>query len=263
MRYNLHTHTFYCRHGKGTVREYVREAERQHLDLLGFSEHNPFPEDFLASHNDRMFYASKPSYIQDVQEAKAYASIPVLLGWECDYYPGYESYIAELKAESDYVIMGIHQVKGSDGEPFNVFYDKVKEKGNLKHYADAYIKAMASGLFLFGNHPDVFMSGYKVFDAEAKAISKDILEAAHDLHFPLEVNANGFQKAYYRGYERRYPCREFWEMAKEKDIQCVINTDCHEVPFLTEFYEPALLFAKELGLDLLEPRLGNGTIQLL
>lgn len=263
MRYNLHTHTFYCRHGEGTVREYVEEAERQKLDLLGFSEHNPYPDDAFTSQKDRMYYASKASYIQDVMDAKNYSSIPVLLGWECDYYPGYEGIVEELKGEADYLIMGIHQVKGVDGEPFNTFTDKAKIKGNIARYADAYIKAMASGHFLFGNHPDVFLSGYKVFDEEARAVSKAILDAAKDLDFPLEVNANGFQKAFYRGYERRYPSREFWEMAKERNIRCVINTDCHEVPFLTEFYGPALAFAEELQLHLLEPKWEQGKLTLL
>ena len=37
MRFNLHTHTFRCRHASGTEREYIENAIRSGMDLLGFS----------------------------------------------------------------------------------------------------------------------------------------------------------------------------------------------------------------------------------
>ena len=35
-RYNLHTHSVYSRHGEGEIMDYVNEAERIGLHILGF-----------------------------------------------------------------------------------------------------------------------------------------------------------------------------------------------------------------------------------
>ena len=42
-RVNYHTHTSYCRHAKGTVAEYAQEARKSGLEVLGFSDHIPYP----------------------------------------------------------------------------------------------------------------------------------------------------------------------------------------------------------------------------
>ena len=36
---NLHTHTYYCRHGSGNAADYMVWAEKAGLQVLGFSEH--------------------------------------------------------------------------------------------------------------------------------------------------------------------------------------------------------------------------------
>ncbi len=44
---NYHTHCARCRHAFGTEEDYVEKALEYNLDILGFSDHLPFPVMFL------------------------------------------------------------------------------------------------------------------------------------------------------------------------------------------------------------------------
>ena len=56
---NLHTHSFYCKHGSGTIADYVEQARKDGLKLLGFSEHCPLPDREYQKGN-RMDYEDLP-----------------------------------------------------------------------------------------------------------------------------------------------------------------------------------------------------------
>ena len=90
MRYlqnevNLHTHSFYCRHGEGKISEYVKKAEEKGLlKVLGFSEHAPLPDKILY-YGTRMDYSDLDRYDRDVKKADEESRIKILLGAECDW----------------------------------------------------------------------------------------------------------------------------------------------------------------------------------
>ena len=90
MRYlqnevNLHTHSFYCRHGEGEISEYVKKAEEKGLlKVLGFSEHAPLPDRILY-YGTRMDYSDLDRYDGDVRRADEESRIKILLGAECDW----------------------------------------------------------------------------------------------------------------------------------------------------------------------------------
>ena len=44
IKVNLHTHTDRCRHAVGSVSDYCLEAQKYGLEILGFSDHGPFPD---------------------------------------------------------------------------------------------------------------------------------------------------------------------------------------------------------------------------
>ncbi len=44
---NYHTHTKRCMHAEGTEADYVKAALNACLDVLGFSDHGPFPDNRL------------------------------------------------------------------------------------------------------------------------------------------------------------------------------------------------------------------------
>ena len=84
---NLHTHSFYCRHGSGTIDEYVTYAKSEGLGLLGFSEHCPLPDREYQKGN-RMEFEELPLYEADIRKAQQEnPDIRLLIGAECDWLP--------------------------------------------------------------------------------------------------------------------------------------------------------------------------------
>ena len=205
MTYNLHTHSFYCGHGSGTIKEYADRAEEKGFDILGFSEHIPFRDGFLSK--SRMPYGDYVSYENDVKKEKERRPFPVLLGYEVDYFASRHGYYEEVKDRVDYLIAGTHYIFRSDGSIKGAFATLDKE--DMKYYAKQTLKALSSGLFSFFAHPDAYLSATP-FDAEARAIAIDILDTAEDLGIPLEINGNGIAQG------RGYPSPDFWRLAAER-----------------------------------------------
>lgn len=242
MTYNLHTHSFYCGHGSGTIKEYADMAEEKDFDILGFSEHIPFMDGFLSK--SRMPYGDYASYENDVKKEKERRPFPVLLGYEVDYFASRHGYYEEVKDRVDYLIAGTHYIFRSDGSIKGAFAPLDKE--DMKYYAKQTLKALSSGLFSFFAHPDAYLSATP-FDAEARAIAIDILDTAEDLGIPLEINGNGIAQG------RGYPSPDFWRLAAERNIPAVISSDAHVVGNLDASLEKAHAFADEIGIKLLYP----------
>ncbi|MBQ4280768.1 MAG: PHP domain-containing protein, partial [Spirochaetales bacterium] len=115
---NLHTHSFYCKHGTGTIAQFVSQAKEDGLRVLGFSEHCPLPDREYQKGN-RMDYPDLPFYEADVRAQMNDPDIRVLLGAECDWLPDEESFYRDgLLGERgyDYLCCSIHHmVDPSDG----------------------------------------------------------------------------------------------------------------------------------------------------
>ena len=225
---NLHTHSFYCGHGTGTIMQYTKEALQSGLSLLGFSEHCPVEDDRCKK--SRMKQEQIPLYEQDCQEAKVQydGKLHILTGYECDYLRQYDSYYASVKERVDYLVCAIHDLSEDLNQEYSVFWNRLSKK-DLAAYADMYCSALSSGLFLFGAHPDVFAYNYFSWDAETEAISKAIIECAVANDVALEINANGMRKRMV-GSRYPYPLTEFWNIAKEYPLKVVTNSDAH-APF--------------------------------
>lgn len=249
IKYNLHTHSFYCGHGEGEIKDYADYADEKHFDILGFSEHCPFPDDLF--HSTRMAYNAMGRYLDDVDRARSEHKAIILKGFECDYLPKYRSYFEDLKEKVDYLIAGTHFMISDDGisNPF----DGSMRKKDLFIYASSTIKAMESGLFSFFCHPDVFLSHYP-FDEDAKAVSKDIIALAKEMDMPLEVNANGIAKADLEHIDfYRYPRMEFFALVKAAGVKCVKSSDAHKVVNLDKYSKVLDDFIAPLELDFVEP----------
>ena len=88
MKANYHTHTFRCNHAYGTEREYIENAIKEGLQVLGFSDHVPMP------YKDGWYspIRMKPELLTDYVETllklkKEYESqIKILVGFEAEYY---------------------------------------------------------------------------------------------------------------------------------------------------------------------------------
>ena len=249
---NLHTHSFYCGHGSGTIEEYVQAASEHGLALLGMSEHCPVPDGRW--HRSRMDYSQIEAYEHDCQMAKETApeGLAVITGYECDYLLEYQGYYREVAERVDYLIGAIHDLSTDLKCEHSVFWHQLSKK-DLATYTDMYCDMLSSGLFLFGAHPDLFGYYYHQWDTEAEACSRAIIECAVANNVALEINANGMRKRKVQldeGWRHPYPLSPFWEIASEYPLQVVTHSDAHKPSLIKEGYEACANIAIENNLQL-------------
>ena len=257
---NFHTHTELCKHAAGEPRDYLIEAADAGCSALGFSDHCPYPSEVAAMFwpSSRMSEAELPIYAEWVRKARRMADaaglgFPVYFGFECEWdkamYSWYkDDLLGALGAE--YLVLGSHWITMEDGE--HIYIAEVSDSASLlRRYIDQTIDGMASGLYKFVAHPDIFMSGWREWDSEAVACSSALIDAAEDLGLPLEVNGYGLIKPASktsRGTRFQYPYREFWEIVAERGLRVICNSDAHKPEHVIRNAANARQYALEVGI---------------
>ena len=228
IKNNYHTHTDRCKHASGTAADYADAAAEKGLDVLGFSDHGPFPDNRW---NDvRMEYSELDDYGRDIDRLKSRKDITVLKGMECDWVKEYENFLKDdlLGMRSyDYLAGGMHwfPVKGEW-----VFCYQPEAAGNLKYYAEHMIEMIESGVFDFICHPDLFSRFTDRWTDETDFFAREICSAAETCKIPLEINGYGFRKPkmnFSDGRRFAYPHPRFWEIASDYKIKVLCNSDAH------------------------------------
>lgn len=252
-RVNLHTHTIRCKHACGTIDEYCREAIRQGVATLGFSDHAPFPDGRFG--RSRMEYGELEEYRADLERVrKEFPQLRILAGLEVDYLPsvGKAFYEETFIPLFDYLIVGVHFIEPVRPEnnlwlPGNVISFDV-----MRAYAEATVAAMESGLFRYIAHPDMFCWQCQRWTPEVAALCRTIADAAVSLDIPLEINAYGLRKPWVDTPEGRrpgYPYRPFWELVASRGARVVVGADAHRPEDVWGNTDEAVAFARELGLE--------------
>jgi histidinol-phosphatase (PHP family) len=254
---NFHTHTYRCHHAEGDIGDYVAEAKKAELSVLGFSEHIPLPDGRLNQDNIHMDPGALSEYARMVRGAQRHGkNIEVLLGGECDYAPKYASWFRDEllgKLGFDYLLTATHYTLINGVQRM---FDDITTPRHLAAYAKQSVKAMESGLFSCMVHPDIYMVGYRKWDENAAACASDIIGAALEYGVLLEINAKGLRLA---GVEHIddisrafYPYYRFWELAAERKCPVIIGSDAHKPHLITEALPLCLQMAEKLGVGLTE-----------
>lgn len=232
-RVNLHTHTTRCKHATGAMAEYCREAQAQGLKVLGFSDHSPFADDrFLES---RMVLAELDDYLADIEQARReFPELTILAGLEVDYLPelGRSFYEDTFSGRGlDYLIAGTHFIPPYLPEDDIWLPGVILSDAGTRRFIDTTIETMATGLFVYQAHPDIFCRCRPVWTPELKAMCRDLADAAKSFGVPLEINAFGLRKtqvATPEGSTRPgYPWPPFWELMGECGAPMVVGADAH------------------------------------
>ncbi|MCR5401263.1 MAG: histidinol-phosphatase [Treponema sp.] len=233
MKVNYHTHSRYCRHAQGQVRDFAETAFKSGLDVLGFSDHAPFPIPLFGGgdagslrYGNGMDFDELDSYLGDVEkERNRYAGkMKIFSSLEIEYldefdkvnFPGREncksscelstasegvgesSYYQWLLKEKklDYLLLGAHFYRDREGNFQNIY--NIEKAENVIDYAEACKRALLSGYFKIIAHPDIFamrdFSGDERCQEFYQKASEIILEAAKVSGTILEYNANGFRR---------------------------------------------------------------------
>lgn len=274
---NYHTHTWRCQHAGGTEEAYVRRAIDEGFSVLGFADHTPWPYDNGFVSGMRMRLDQLEGYLDTVRGlGEKYAGqIRIPVGLECEAFPRYMGWLSDLKAERlDYLILGNHYDLRDDADHYafddagGFYFGRCTRPEHVRRYARRTIAGMETGLFDYVAHPDLFCHVYDRFDADCRAASRDLCQAAATLDIPLEYNLLGIQ---YHARAREqdklgYPCPRFWEIAAECGCRAIMGFDAHQPEHLSrlELWRKGLDFLAGLGietleyLDGLEPRQAEG-----
>ena len=226
---NFHTHTYRCQHAQGTEEDYILAAIKSGVEILGFSDHAPFPDKDFGL---RMKFDELDEYINEIERLKKVydGKIKLFKGLEIEYHPQYLSYYKELleKRGLDYLVLGEHTYITSDGEMHNIFFADSTE--DYVNYANSVCEAMETGLFAFIAHPDLMFINDKLWDNNCEKACQLIIDCAEKTNTVLEFNANGLRRQkqnYIDGVRYPYPHELFWEMVKGRNIRVIVNSDNH------------------------------------
>ncbi|HBL35483.1 MAG TPA: histidinol phosphatase [Firmicutes bacterium] len=236
MRQDYHTHTFRCQHAQGDVMDYAAVAAQKGLHVLGVTDHTPLPQPFPNSRwmMIRMGLSELDSYDQAIENARlAYPELNILKGMECEYsaelLPFYREELL-AKRKFDYLILGNHFFPS--GRKWIGAHSHIKGRKDLIAFAKHTVAAMATGVFAFIAHPDLFGNSYELWDEHTIECTKLILDAAVAYHVPLEINAYGLRKEPQitkAGPRPPYPLAPFWELAATyPGVRVVVNSDAHQ-----------------------------------
>ena len=230
---NYHTHTPRCMHAVGSEEEYIETAIRAGYDLLGFSDHGPWPFPEYVSHC-RMTASQLPEYVDTIRRLQdRYADkIRLRLGLEIEYAPDYMDWLRDTKKEFglDYLIFGNHF---QHSEEDNVYFGAT---GGADEFALSYeehaIKAMESGLYNCMAHPDLFLNSASGISPQAERTLHNICKAAVKYDMPLEYNMLGEQRRLHPRPEFKeylgYTLPQFWQIAAQYPVKAIIGCDAHE-----------------------------------
>lgn len=229
---NYHTHCSLCKHACGSLEDYVLSAIDNNLDILGFSDHGPFPND---QYGARMDYNDLDYYINTIDELKIKYrdEITIYAGLEIEYDPNFCSYYEDLinNRHIDYLNLGQHIFVNAYGNNINVF--NLENNGSSAYYIDyanSISDALSSGYFSMIAHPDVIFINNIPWDSNCDKACDIIINAASKYNIPLEFNANGIRRGvrtYPDGERHPYPHIKFWNRVSNTDIPVIIGADCH------------------------------------
>lgn len=264
-RCNFHTHTYLCKHASGAPADYCEAALKQHVSVLGFSDHSAYPDNRWIG--VRMNYDQLPLYVSMVRDAqKTYAGrLDVLLGMEVEYDPECFGYFRDEllgKYHFEYLACAIHHFKINGC--WQTTFCKNIDDAMLHAYTDWTVAAIQSGMYDFICHADLFAVAYRGWNAEAIACSRAICQAAKDAHIPLEINAYGLRKPTImdNGVERhQYPLDAFWEIAAQEGVTAVASSDAHAEADVWGNTDDAVAILRRYGVRMVNEELADRLMQ--
>ena len=242
---NYHTHTVRCHHAVGSETDYIENAIRNGMKILGFADHTPYdtpkPRPFRMAPEELPEYAATLRALGEQYQDQ----IDILIGVEVEYYPTLFPAHLELLRDNgvQYMILGQHFVR--DEQTGIPSFRRTEDPEALRQYYENVLAAAKTGRFLYIAHPDVF---HFVGDETAyNELTADFLAQMKPLGIPLELNRLGFADG------RHYPRRAFWEKCGEMGIPAVIGLDAHDPAVFQdeESVDRLIAFGRECGVRIL------------
>jgi histidinol-phosphatase (PHP family) len=236
-------HTPLCKHATGQPEDYATVAEKRGLKGIIVTCHNPVTNGWATRY--RMHLDQFDDYLAMVSRAQQVwaGRIDVRLGLESDYYPGAETWLAELhdKAEFHHILGSVHSLLPD--------YKQRYFNGTLEGYYRTHFNHLAmaaeSGLFDTLAHPDLV----KILEPEAWDVNKVLDEVRRSLDriaktdVAMELNTSGLNKP----LAELHPSATILAEMREREIPVVVGADAHEPGRVAANFEDALELLKTVG----------------
>lgn len=230
MLANYHTHTKRCKHAEGSDREYIENAVKHGMKVLGFSDHCPwiYPDGYVSrirmSPNEADDYFSSLTALK-----KEYAEdITIYIGFEAEYIPelieAQDKFLADYPV--DYMIMGQHHYIPENKAVYAGL--PTYDESILENYVNSAIEGMESGRYKYLAHPDLcdFIGDRKIYIRHYTRLC----EYLKLKNIPIEINMLGLAE------NRHYPSAEFLKIAQKTGNTAIIGCDAHFPCMLSDSY---------------------------
>ncbi len=247
----------FCCHAVDTLEDIVLEYIRQGFTWVGLTEHmaakedrHLYPEEAEAGFDAKGEQARFADYFKTAKELKAKYSnqIEILVGFETEFYLGYESYIQETISthQPDYFIGSLHHVHDVliDG-PRDLFNQAISLSGGLpKLYIDYFdrqfelIHALSPPVV---SHFDLIRLNDPNYQTQLqhpevwKRITRN-LELIAEKNLILDLNLRALKK----GQPEPYISKPILEYAKKQGIAVVPGDDSHGVKDVGNYFDVAV-----------------------
>lgn len=249
-RTDYHTHTPLCLHAEGEPEEFVRQALALGLSEYGIADHMPMPPETEPYDEWRMRFCQLPEYlawIEGARNAAAGSSLRVLCGMECDWLPGIEPWIRQLRDlyAWDYLIGSVHYIA-----PRLAVDDAAYEQHPIHKtawedwcaYAHCVLDMVQSGLFDIVGHMDLVKIWARRLEGE-EFLFREVLDAVQGNGMVVELNTAGLHKK----CGEQYPSRPLLRELLRRRIPIAINSDAHAPGQLSRDWEQAVMLLRELS----------------
>jgi len=230
--------------------EYVEKALALGLPAIGFADHLPM---YWLKESNRdpgiaMPMQSLTEYVAEVGKLRAaYPSLPIKLGIEADYVPGFELELAEILNQYpfDYVLGSVHFIDGwgFDNPAYLEKYEYIDINDLYRQYFSLLQQAARSRLFNVIAHPDLIKKfGYRpqanlqqLYDQTARAFAESGVSA--------EINTAGLRVA----AKEIYPSLGLLQTLRKHAVPVTTGSDAHEPGLVGYAFENARELLQEIG----------------
>ena len=249
IKTNFHTHTIFCGHAHNLPIDFLDKIDELEIETLGFSEHAYI--DVPGFKHTIKTPRLMNKYYKEVMKLKLNTCIEVLAGLEVDYFPKFNSYYKKLYDKFDYLTLSVHFVEFNGTLPYGTRFNYIEE---MKLYCEYMEEGLKSGLFVFVNHPDLFlndyMNEYRKTD-DIKKCENDVIDLALKYNTPIELNIAQFRR-YRNLYEPDNIRDDFWTLVGKKGARVIVNFDAHDKEELDlNYYNLVMNYANNHNLNII------------
>ena len=250
MLVDYHWHTSRCGHARGTMEEYLNNAEKKGIYEVGFADHIPMYWLPLGERDAgiAMSQSELSQYIEDVKRLQLnYPHMGIKIGLEVDYVPGHINTLKELLSSLplDYVLGSVHYLDrwGFDNPDQISQYHKWDISSLYERYFELVMEAAKTGLFDIMAHTDLIKKfGFRP-NGDVNHLYQRVARTFSECGVCIEVNTAGLRVP----ARECYPAPELLKLMCQYKVPVTLGSDAHNPGQVGQDFDVALRMIKAVG----------------